>query len=119
MSNIWILYQTTNNMNGKIYIGVHKLANTSKSKNYLGSGLVLKTAIKKYGRKNFVRATLAEFSYGEDAYTAEENMVNREFVSREDTYNIRRTSPYIGLDDSTHGGECSMWNSRIKRCHLE
>jgi group I intron endonuclease len=85
----WILYQTTNLVNGKIYVGVHKLADTTKSRNYLGSGLALKIAIEKYGRNNFTRTTLAEFSCAEDAYLAEERMVDAEFVERGDTYNIK------------------------------
>ena len=88
MAETWILYQTTNVCNGKIYIGVHKLKNTSKSRNYLGSGYALKPAIKKYGRENFTRVTLAEFSCSKDAYFAEAGMVTEEFLKREDTYNI-------------------------------
>lgn len=71
MADIWILYQITNTLNCKIYVGVHKLADNYRSRNYLGSGLAIKKAIKKYGRKNFTRSTLAEFSCGEDAYKAE------------------------------------------------
>ena len=37
----------------------------------------------------------------------------------EDTYNIRRITPYIAADDITHGGECNMRNSRVKRRRLE
>jgi group I intron endonuclease len=85
----WILYQTTNLVNGKIYVGVHKVKNTSKSRTYLGSGLALKKAIKNHGRENFVRTTLAEFSCGKDAYAAEETMVTKQFISREDTYNMK------------------------------
>jgi group I intron endonuclease len=85
----WILYQTTNLVNGKIYVGVHKLADTTKSKNYLGSGLALRPAIEKYGRENFVRSTLAEFSCAKDAYLAEADVVTEEFINRPDTYNIK------------------------------
>jgi group I intron endonuclease len=88
MSDTWILYQTTNICNGKIYVGVHKVANTAKSRKYLGSGYALKPAIEKYGRENFTRTTLAKFSSGKDAYAAEAEMVNEEFVKRDDTYNI-------------------------------
>ena len=89
MSDTWILYQTTNLVNGKIYIGVHKVANTAKSRKYLGSGDGLRAAINKHGRENFTRATLAEFSCADDAYKAEEEMVNKEFISREDIYNMK------------------------------
>ena len=33
----------------------------------------------------------------------------------EDTYNIRRLTPYLGTDDIGHGGECSMRTSKTKR----
>jgi hypothetical protein len=33
----------------------------------------------------------------------------------EDTYNIRRLTPYLGTEDIGHGGECSMRNSRVRR----
>jgi group I intron endonuclease len=89
MTDTWILYQTTNLVSGKIYIGVHKVADTWDSRKYLGSGLALKKAIKNHSRENFTRTTLAEFSCGEDAYAAEEIMVTKEFISREDTYNMK------------------------------
>jgi group I intron endonuclease len=88
MENKWILYQTTNKINSKIYIGVHHIGNTYYSKNYLGSGDRIRAAIKKYGRENFTRITLSEFSSPEDAYAAEAEVVTEEFVKRLDTYNI-------------------------------
>lgn len=45
------IYKTTNKINGKIYIG--KLVRDSKT--YLGSGKLLKMAIKKYGVSSFER----------------------------------------------------------------
>jgi|GEM_PF-1482481 len=89
MNEQWILYLTTNICNCKIYVGVHKLATTKRSRNYLGSGLALQPAIEKYGRENFIRTTLAEFSCGADAYAAETEMVDLEFVKRLDTYNLK------------------------------
>jgi hypothetical protein len=50
------LYITTNLINGKKYIG----QTTSTRKNYIGSGKVMLAAIKKYGRKNFVRENVYE-----------------------------------------------------------
>ena len=44
-----IIYQTTNLINGKKYIG--KDANNNP--NYIGSGADLKIAIKEYGKHNF------------------------------------------------------------------
>ena len=36
----------------------------------------------------------------------------------EDTYNIRRLTPYLGTESINHGGECSMRTSRVKRRRL-
>jgi group I intron endonuclease len=48
------IYMTTNKINGKIYIGKDAL----HRKCYLGSGKILKKAIKKYGRNNFVKTII-------------------------------------------------------------
>jgi len=45
------IYKTTNLINGKIYIGQSFKHNCK----YLGSGIFLKRAIKKYGIENFRR----------------------------------------------------------------
>lgn len=44
-----IVYKTTNNVNGKIYVGVHSTIDIYD--NYIGSGKTLKKAIKKYGKR--------------------------------------------------------------------
>jgi len=46
------IYKTTNLINNKQYVGKH---NSSLDDGYLGSGLILKQAIKKYGNNNFKR----------------------------------------------------------------
>jgi group I intron endonuclease len=51
-----IIYKTTNNLNGKIYIGQDKNNNSS----YYGSGKKLQRAIKKYGKENFKKEILEE-----------------------------------------------------------
>ena len=45
------IYKMTNLVNGKIYIGQHVTDNLKDG--YRGSGIVLKNALKKYGRSNF------------------------------------------------------------------
>ena len=47
----YLIYKTENKINGKIYIGKH-ITNTIGD-NYLGSGIYLLNAIKKYGKENF------------------------------------------------------------------
>lgn len=96
-----IVYLTTNIINGKIYIGVHKTETPYKFDGYLGDGLWVNDsylinhpkepfhyAIKKYGIKNFKRKTLKVFDNRQDALDLERWLVDEEFIKRSDTYNI-------------------------------
>lgn len=47
------IYETTCLVNNKKYIGMHKWDKDTIDKNYLGSGIYLKRAIKKYGKEKF------------------------------------------------------------------
>lgn len=49
-----IIYLITNLINGKVYIG----QSIKNDKNYLGSGLLVLKAIKKYGKENFKKTIL-------------------------------------------------------------
>lgn len=79
-----IVYCTTNLINGKKYIGSHKDDHPS----YLGSGVYLTKAIKKYGKENFCREILWQ---GEecDRYRIEEETI-ASFMAADDKsfYNI-------------------------------
>lgn len=81
-----IVYKTTNLVNNKFYLGVHDTSRKN-DKTYLGSGIVLKQAIKKYGKSNFIRETLMEFNTSEEAYDYEEWLVNDYMINRPDCYN--------------------------------
>jgi len=83
---IYTLYKTTNIINGKFYIGIHKTSDPNDA--YLGSGKILKLAILKYGQHNFKKEILATFDTLEDARKAENAIVNEEFVHSEQNYNI-------------------------------
>ena len=97
----YIVYQTINVINNKIYIGVHKTKNPDIFDGYVGCGCSIhepnmynnpKTpfqfAVKKYGINNFKRTILKVFDNIDDAYELEHTLVNKEFVKRKDTYNI-------------------------------
>lgn len=54
MANVFgYIYVTTNKINGKVYIGQKYSPDGIKVNSYLGSGMYLLRAIKKYGKKNF------------------------------------------------------------------
>lgn len=82
-----LVYQTTNLVNGKIYIGVHRTDTLEDG--YLGSGSIIQKAFKKYGIDNFKREILYNVENYELAFFIEELIVDKDFVAREDTYNIQ------------------------------
>lgn len=82
----YFLYQTTNLVNQKIYVGVHKTLDLNDG--YLGSGNYLRRAIRKHGITNFKRGVLEYFDSQERMFAREVEVVNLAFVSRKDTYNM-------------------------------
>ena len=96
----YIVYQTVNKVNNKIYIGVHG-TESEDFDGYIGNGVSIyrpttyqhpKTpfqyAVKKYGIKNFIRTTIKEFDNEKDAYALEAELVNEAFLRRDDVYNL-------------------------------
>lgn len=82
----YIVYETQCTENGKVYIGAH--ATDDLEDGYLGSGILLKEAIKKYGVSSFTRKILFVFDNPGDMFAKEEELVTKEFVMSESTYNL-------------------------------
>jgi len=87
MKTYYTIYQTTNLINNKIYIGMH--VTQSLTDNYLGSGVKLKKAIKKYGKENFKKEILFIFNNFADMQQKEIEIINEEFVKSRHTYNVQ------------------------------
>lgn len=85
---VYYLYEITNLINGKIYVGVHKT--TSINDGYMGSGKRLAYAKKKYGLGKFQKKILQTFQSAREMYEKEKEIVTPEFLARSDTYNLRR-----------------------------
>lgn len=83
----YTIYKITNLLNSKIYIGCHSTENLMDD--YMGSGKAIKSAIKKYGVRNFRKEILYVFPTKEEAYLKEKEIVNAQFIVDENTYNIR------------------------------
>lgn len=79
-------YMTTNTINNKIYIGVHSSNKLYDS--YMGSGKILKRAIKKHGKENFMFTHLEFFNTRKEAMEKEGEIVTPEFISFDYTYNL-------------------------------
>ena len=92
-----IIYKTTNLINGKIYVG----QDTKNDPKYLGGGVLIKKAIKKYGRDKFTKETLEECD-------TIDQLNSREFYWIE---NLNARNPDIGYNlefggkNSTHSTE--------------
>lgn len=97
----YIVYQTTNIVNNKIYIGYHKTKDPNIFDGYIGNGVNInypstyknpkwpfQKAVFKYGCDSFKREILYIFDSEQEAIKKEAELVTIEFVMREDTYNI-------------------------------
>ena len=91
----YLIYQVTNNVNGKIYIGKHETNRLDDD--YMGSGKILKRAQDKYGIENFTFNVLIYLHNREEMCLLERMVVNKEFCERTDTYNIN-----VGGDGGWH-----------------
>ena len=121
----YLVYQITNNINGKIYVGVHKTEDPDDG--YMGSGKAIKAAIAKYGVECFTKIILVQCNSLEGMYALEAEIVNAEFVSNPITYNLiegggisgaNRTGANVyGMNGLPgYGGENLLpWSEQIRR----
>ena len=80
-----VIYLTTNLINNKKYIGKDVKNNSA----YLGSGILLKKAIKKYGKENFIKTILYECDNLKVLSEMEKNFIKQyDAVNSIDFYNI-------------------------------
>lgn len=83
----YYLYEITNLVNKKTYIGQH--ATEDLEDGYMGGGLALGKAIKKYGKENFKKEILLFAKNAEALNILEMMAVTPEFCERRDNYNLR------------------------------
>lgn len=85
---IYEIYKITNKLNGKYYIGFHKRRDNEHLYDYMGSGKLIRYAIKKYGKENFEKEILFEYDNERDALNKERELVDVSFIMDENTYNL-------------------------------
>jgi hypothetical protein len=98
---LFTIYKTTNLINGRFYVGMHKTHKIDDF--YLGSGKALKHAIKNYGRGNFKKEILHVFKTFEEACEMEKQIVNKGFIENPMTYNMQTggEAPYASPSEET------------------
>ncbi|ELS1646538.1 GIY-YIG nuclease family protein [Escherichia coli] len=109
------VYETVNLINGKKYIGKHSTENLNDS--YLGSGVALNRAIKKYGEESFKRSIIKQFETSAEALEYEAQLVTEDLVKSNEYYNMRQGGEG-GRYKYTEADKAKMSNSakeRIKR----
>ena len=80
------VYETKNLLNGKVYIGVHETADPHDG--YLGSGKILKAALRKHGRDSFQKRVLHDCATREEMFAREAELVTEGFVAQDNNYNL-------------------------------
>lgn len=106
MSNA-TLYITTNLVNNKKYIG----QTTSKNTKYIGSGTAIKAAIKKYGRKQFVR---------EDIYNGDWELIDLMEFELINKLNAINSTKFYNLKEGGYSGKHnnSITSNKIRAAKL-
>lgn len=82
----YLIYETTNLVDGKKYIGKHTADKIDDD--YLGSGIYLQRAVRKYGKENFSKKILFECASEEEMNTKEIQIINQNIVNNSMYYNL-------------------------------
>jgi hypothetical protein len=69
MKTFYAVYQVTNQVNGKVYIGTHKTRNLDDG--YMGSSKYLNHAIRKHGIEKFTKYILFVYDSPDDIFAKE------------------------------------------------
>lgn len=93
-----VIYKTTNLVNGKQYIG----RDSRNNPNYLGSGPLIKKAIKKYGKENFIKEIIEECHSFEQMVKREEYWLNYYDAGNNDLfYNLQNLGKGVQFNQET------------------
>lgn len=99
---MYYIYRITNKVNGKTYIGQHKYKDLNDG--YMGSGVLLARAKKKYGIENFIKEILySNIQYKETADDVEVFAIAKERALGKAEYNIADGGG--GVDGYKHSEE--------------
>jgi hypothetical protein len=107
------IYKITNLINSKIYIG----KDTNSNKNYYGSGVILKNAIKKYGIENFNKEIIDTAENNEELSKKEKYWIDfYNSTNKEIGYNISKGGD--GGDTISNNPNRDIINEKISKSSL-
>lgn len=97
---LFYFYKITNLINGKYYFGVHRTNNINDG--YMGSGVAINRALRKYGVSNFRKEILKYFDTENEMYNYEEMIVDEREINNEQCYNMilggRGTKSHLSME---------------------
>lgn len=110
-----VIYKTLNTINGKYYIGM----DTKNNSNYIGSGTLLKQAIKKYGKDSFKKIILEQCDSIDQLRDREKYWIEvYKACSDRDSYNV--STGGTGGDNFTHNPDRELIRAKLQtRRHTE
>ena len=80
------VYKITNLLNGHYYIGCHSTKDLFDG--YMGSGVLMKKAIKYYGVDNFEKVVLKMCKSKQEMYSYERKIITKAIVDDPNSYNL-------------------------------
>ena len=86
-------YKITNKINNHFYYGIHMTHNLDDG--YMGSGIRLNNAYKKYGKENFIKEIIKYFDNENDMILWEHQIVTKELVKDPNCYNSQIGGKYV------------------------
>jgi hypothetical protein len=109
----YTIYKITNKINNKFYIGKHQTKDINDG--YMGSGKLIKKAIKKYGIDNFKKEILFIFNNEEEMNATEKELV----IINEQSYNLCEGGKggFSYINNNFTGDDKKIYNAR--KIHLE
>ena len=109
-----IVYKVINKVNGKYYIGVQ---NTDK-KDYLGSGIAITEAIRKYGKENFTKDILNTCNTKEETYLIESMIVTQKLVDDPMCYNMKLGGEGGSLKGTTRPKRSKEYKNKQRKAKI-
>lgn len=102
---VYFVYLTKNKINGRMYIGQHRCKREDVfTDGYLGSGIAIRLAIKKYGRENFERVILEYANSPEELNELEAKYANEAILQNSNFYNLK-----------TGGKQYTIYSEEVRR----
>ena len=88
------IYKIVNNVNGKFYIGKRSCDCAISEDTYMGSGVGINRAFKKYGIENFTKEIVSIHDTWQSAYDEECKIVTEELINNPQCYNMKTGGLY-------------------------